>query len=55
MTLEDNTEVTYQVSQFYTPAAEGGVRYNDSAFGIEWPMEVRVISAKDNSWPDFVG
>jgi dTDP-4-dehydrorhamnose 3,5-epimerase len=52
-TLVDNTEVTYQVSQFYTPEAEGGVRYNDPAFGIEWPLEVQVISDKDQSWPDY--
>lgn len=54
MTLEDKTEVSYQVSQFYTPGAEGGVRYNDPTFGIHWPMAVRVMSAKDHSWPDFV-
>lgn len=52
-TLVDNTEVAYQVSQFYTPEAEGGVRYNDPAFGIEWPLEVQVISDKDKSWPDY--
>jgi dTDP-4-dehydrorhamnose 3,5-epimerase len=52
-TLVDNTEATYQVSQFYTPGAEGGLRYNDPAFGIEWPLEVQVISDKDKSWPDF--
>jgi dTDP-4-dehydrorhamnose 3,5-epimerase len=52
-TLTDNTEVIYQVSQFYTPEAEGGLRYNDPAFGIEWPLEVQVISDKDKSWPDY--
>ncbi|MCB0213950.1 MAG: dTDP-4-dehydrorhamnose 3,5-epimerase [Anaerolineae bacterium] len=54
ITLEDNVEVTYQVSQFYTPEAESGVRYNDPAFGIEWPVAVAVISDKDKSWPDYV-
>ena len=52
-TLVDNTEVFYQVSQFYVPDSEGGVRYNDPAFGIKWPMEVQVISDKDRSWPDY--
>jgi len=52
-TLTDETEVTYQVSQFYTPGAEGGVRYNDPAFGIEWPLTVQVISDKDQNWPDY--
>lgn len=54
ITLEDNVEVAYQVSQFYTPEAEGGVRYDDPAFGIEWPVEVAIISDKDKSWPDYV-
>lgn len=52
-TLEDETEVAYNVSQFYTPGAEGGVRYNDPAFGITWPLPVSVISEKDAAWPDF--
>jgi dTDP-4-dehydrorhamnose 3,5-epimerase len=53
-TLEDNTEVTYQVSQFYTPGAERGIRWNDPLFEIEWPIDARVISDKDASWPDYV-
>lgn len=52
-TLEDNAEVIYQVSQFYTPGAERGVRYNDPAFRIEWPLEIGAISDKDANWPDF--
>jgi len=52
-TLQDNSEVTYQVSQFYTPGSERGIRYNDPAFGITWPFAVEVISNKDQSWPDF--
>jgi dTDP-4-dehydrorhamnose 3,5-epimerase len=55
LTLEDDTEVTYLVSEFYTPAAERGVRWNDLAFGIRWPSEPVAISDKDRSWPDFVG
>ncbi len=52
-TLIDNTEATYQVSQFYTPEAERGLRYNDPTFNIDWPLEVQVISDKDRNWPDF--
>ena len=51
--LADDTEVTYQVSQFYTPGAEKGIRWDDPAFAIDWPFPVTVISEKDNSWPDF--
>ncbi len=53
LSLRDNTEVTYLVTQFYTPGAEGGIRYDDPAFGIEWPERVRVISSKDKDHPDF--
>ena len=52
-TLADDVEVTYQVSQFYTPGAEGGIRYDDPTFGIEWPLPVQVISDKDQSWPAY--
>jgi dTDP-4-dehydrorhamnose 3,5-epimerase len=52
-TLEDNTDVSYQVSAFYTPGAEGGLRYNDPAFDIQWPLPVSVVSGKDAAWPDF--
>jgi dTDP-4-dehydrorhamnose 3,5-epimerase len=52
-TLEDDTEVTYQVSQCYAPPYERGVRYDDPLFEIEWPLAVEVISDKDKSWPDY--
>jgi dTDP-4-dehydrorhamnose 3,5-epimerase len=52
-TLADHTEVTYQVSQFYTPGAEQGMRYNDPTVNIEWPREVTIISGKDAEWDDF--
>jgi dTDP-4-dehydrorhamnose 3,5-epimerase len=53
-TLEDHTEVCYQVTQFYTPGAERGARWDDPAFGIAWPeVDDRVISAKDREWPPF--
>ena len=54
ITLEDNTDVTYQVTEFYTPGAEQGIRWNDPAFNIEWPIEPVVISEKDQAHPDFV-
>lgn len=50
-TQEDDTELFYQVSQFYTPEAEGGLRYDDPAIGIEWPLSPTVISPKDAAWP----
>jgi dTDP-4-dehydrorhamnose 3,5-epimerase len=55
-TLTDRTETLYQVSEFYAPEAERGVRWNDPAFEIEWPdAETRILSEKDRSWPDFAG
>jgi dTDP-4-dehydrorhamnose 3,5-epimerase len=51
--LKDDTEVTYQVSQFYTPGSESGIRWDDPAFSLKWPIEVQVISDKDKSWPDY--
>lgn len=53
ITLQENTEVTYLVTQFYTPGAEGGLRYNDPKLNIQWPGEVTIISEKDNNHPDF--
>lgn len=53
ITLEDNTDVTYQVTQFYTPGAERGIRWNDPAFNIEWPIEPVIISEKDKVHPDY--
>ncbi len=53
LTLEDQTEVFYQMSEFYVPALARGVRWNDPAFGIEWPTEVAVITERDRSYPDF--
>jgi len=54
-TLTDNAEVFYHVSQFYSSSAELGVRWDDPAFNIEWPMtDERIISEKDRSWPDYI-
>ena len=50
-TLVDDVEVSYLVSAAYAPAAEGGLRHDDPALGIAWPMPATVISAKDAAWP----
>jgi dTDP-4-dehydrorhamnose 3,5-epimerase len=52
-TLEDETDVFYEVSQFYTPGTERGYRHDDPAFGIEWPLPVSTISEKDAGWAAF--
>ncbi|MBW4632558.1 MAG: dTDP-4-dehydrorhamnose 3,5-epimerase [Iphinoe sp. HA4291-MV1] len=49
--LTDNAEVVYQVGEFYTPGYERGLRYDDSFFNIQWPVEVTEISEKDQNWP----
>jgi dTDP-4-dehydrorhamnose 3,5-epimerase len=53
-TLKDNTEVFYQVSAFYHPESDKGVRWNDPAFRIVWPDDIRVISDRDRKCPDFI-
>ena len=45
--LEDNTDTSYQVGEFYTPSAEGGLRYDDPRLGLSWPLPVSVMSDKD--------
>ena len=52
-TLADNTEVFYQMSEFFVPQAACGLRWNDPAFGIQWPATVTTISSKDQNYPDF--
>lgn len=52
-TLTDDVEISYQVSEFYTPGAERGIRWDDPSFGVAWPLPVSVISEKDASWPKF--
>jgi len=54
MTLQDETEVIYQISAVYAPDAARGVRWNDPAFGIAWPASVGVISERDSNYPDFM-
>ena len=51
LSLMDDTEIAYQVSTFYAPGQERGLRYDDPALGIPWPAEITSISEKDASWP----
>lgn len=53
LTLSDDTEVLYQMSEFYHPESAHGVRWNDSEFQISWPGEVKMISDRDRQLPDF--
>lgn len=50
LTLTDDAEVFYQVSEFYTPGTEQGLRHDDPALNIEWPAAIEVISEKDAAW-----
>jgi dTDP-4-dehydrorhamnose 3,5-epimerase len=52
-TLEDNTEVAYQISEFYHPESARGVRWDGPAFGISWPFSTIVLSRRDRSFEDF--
>jgi dTDP-4-dehydrorhamnose 3,5-epimerase len=54
LTQEDNTEVFYQMSVQYVPESTAGIRWNDSAFGIQWPEPPRIISIKDQEYTDFI-
>lgn len=53
MTLEDETEVVYQMSEFYHPESARGVRWDDPAFQILWPHKPEVISTQDRTYPNF--
>ena len=52
-TLTDNTEVLYQISEFYHPKFAKSLRWDDPAFGIKWPSAERIISERDRQCPDF--
>lgn len=52
--LADDTELLYQMTEYYVPELAAGVRWDDAAFGIRWPIENAIISARDRSFPDFV-
>ena len=51
--LEDRTETSYQVGEFYTPGVEGGLMYNDPRLGLRWPLPVTVVSEKDQKFTRF--
>ena len=51
LTLTDDVEVSYQMSEFFTPGAGRGIRYDDPALGIRWPRAIAVVSEQDASWP----
>lgn len=49
----DNSEVFYQMSEFFHPECARGLRWDDPAFGIEWPVEEKILAEKDKRWPYF--
>lgn len=53
-TMDDETEVFYQMSEFYNPESARGVRWDDPAFKISWPAPVEVISERDRTYPNFL-
>ena len=53
-TLVDNSEVLYDMFEFYAPKTAAGVRFDDPAFGIRWPIDVSVISERDRTYADYV-
>jgi dTDP-4-dehydrorhamnose 3,5-epimerase len=55
LTLFDDSQILYQMSEFFQPQCSAGVRWNDSAFAINWPGQVLVISDQDATFPDFDG
>jgi dTDP-4-dehydrorhamnose 3,5-epimerase len=54
ITLRDNTEIVYQMSEFFTPEAGRGIRWNDPTLKIQWPEQIRIISDRDKHWPDYL-
>ena len=52
-TLVDDTDVFYQMSAFYAPEAARGIRYDDPAFGIEWPIDDPILLERDRTYPDY--
>jgi len=53
LTLEGNTEIVYQISQYYSLEHSNGIRWNDPKFSIKWPNEISILSEKDKNYPDF--
>ena len=54
VTMTEDTDVFYQMGEFYAPGASRGVRWNDSAFGIDWPIAQPLMNERDSCYPDFV-
>lgn len=54
ITLTENTEALYLVTEFYSPEYERGIRWNDPKIGIQWPINPEIISDKDRNHPDFI-
>lgn len=52
-TLADDTEASYLISEFYTPDAASGIRFDDPQLAIRWPLPVTVVSERDRSWPGY--
>ncbi len=52
-TLEDGTELYYQMSEVYAPGFERGIRYDDRSVAVRWPLEPTLVSTKDRGWPEF--
>jgi dTDP-4-dehydrorhamnose 3,5-epimerase len=50
-TLEENTEMQYMTSAFYAPKSARGVRFDDPAFSIRWPLAITSVSEQDRTWP----
>ncbi len=55
ITLEENTEATYLISDPYVPDSASGIRWDDPVFDMKWPRAIEVISDRDLEWPDFKG
>ena len=55
LTLEDESEIFYQISEFYNAESARGVRWDDPAFGIVWPDKPQMMSERDRTYPDFKG
>lgn len=53
LTIADDSEVFYQMSEFFHPECSAGVRWDDPAFAIQWPVDVLVISERDMNYPEF--
>ncbi|MGE0471041.1 MAG: dTDP-4-dehydrorhamnose 3,5-epimerase [Nitrospira sp.] len=54
LTLEDESEVSYHMSEFYAPSSARGIRWDDPALNIQWPEPILIVSKKDQMWPPFI-